>query len=109
MDNNSELGKTFAHLVATELKGAITARGFTVAQVCEQIGTYPTTFSRYFAGKRSMTLDTFYAVCAVIGIEPAEIADRATKRMETETPATYSTKDTYVRDYTEAARNRNTE
>lgn len=81
MANINERGERFSHLLASELKGAIGAYGQTVRKVSEKINVHHTTMSNYFNGSRALPSTTFNDACEVIGADPAELVDRAYRRL----------------------------
>jgi transcriptional regulator with XRE-family HTH domain len=81
MANIEERGERFSHLLGQEMKGAIVARGWTMRDVGEAIGTHPTTLSTYANGKRLLPSDVFSNACEVIGASPDELVERAYARL----------------------------
>lgn len=81
MANINERGERFSHLLGSELKGAISARNWTVRKVAKEIRVHHTTMSNYFNGTRMLPADIFSSACEVIGADPADLVDRAHRRL----------------------------
>lgn len=81
MANIVERGELFSKLLALELKASIITSGHTMRFVSEQIGTHPTTISKYVRGTRILPSDTFSRACEVIGVSPDELVERAYDRL----------------------------
>lgn len=64
-----------------ELKGAITARGYSATKVAAEISVDYSTLHRYFKGQRSLPSDVFSNACEYIGVDPADLVDRAYSRL----------------------------
>ncbi|MDN6592033.1 helix-turn-helix domain-containing protein [Acidipropionibacterium jensenii] len=76
-----ERGERFSVLLGQEVAGAIRSRGFTAAQVAEEICSYPATLSKYATGKRSIPPKILSDISEVIGIAPEELVERAYARL----------------------------
>ena len=88
----NERGKEFSRLLSLELKGAISAYGFTVKAVVEKVGVDYSTLSRYFKGSRALPATVLNDACEVIGASPDELVQRAYARLIKEM-GTYGTTD----------------
>lgn len=84
MAHIEERGKRFSQLVALELKGAIAARGQAATKVAAAIGVDYSTLHRYFKGQRALPTDVLSEACEQIGVDPAELVDRAYVRLVSE-------------------------
>ncbi|MST50596.1 helix-turn-helix domain-containing protein [Mobiluncus porci] len=94
MTNETRRGARFSELLSKELKGAITANGYTVKEVCRAIDLNPSTFSNYVNGSRMLPSDVYADACEFIKVEPAILVDRAYDRLEAEIPLTLAAKST---------------
>lgn len=101
-------GDEFTRLVALELKGKVASQEWTMTQLSEATGHAPATLSNWFTNRRPLPLGVALTICETIDASLTEIVERAYKRLAPP-DASYSTADTYVRDYSEAAHHRNTE
>lgn len=81
MTNIESRGERFSHLLGSELKGAISARNWTVRNVAKNINVHHATMSNYFNGSRMLPADVFAKACEVIGVDPADLVDRAYTRL----------------------------
>ncbi len=69
-------------LTLAELRGAIEARGWTIAQLASRLGIHPITLGRYLNGHRDMPVTIFLGACEAIEINPAIILNRAEERAD---------------------------
>lgn len=81
MANITERGERFSHLLALELRGAIKSHGFAATKVAEAVEIDYSTLYRHFTGKTSIPSDVFNRACEYIGVNPAELVDRAYRRL----------------------------
>lgn len=74
-------GERFTVLLGGELKGAITARGYTAAAVADAFGHSKAAFSNWLNGVRQLPTHVYENACEFIGIEPQDLVERAYKRL----------------------------
>lgn len=75
-------GEIFTTYTGHELKGALTARGWTIAAVAQATGHSAAAMSRWLGGQKSLPLSVLMEVCDVIGTDPREIIGRAYRRLD---------------------------
>ena len=68
-------------LLGGELKGAITARGYTAAAVADALGHSKAAFSNWLNGVRQLPTHAYENACEFIGIEPQDLVERAYRRL----------------------------
>lgn len=76
-----ERAERFTVYVGLELKGRIVSRGFTAAQVADQMGRSRAAFSRWLNGKQSIPLSVVCEASEIIGVEPGDIVAKAYDRL----------------------------
>ncbi|MBG6083282.1 helix-turn-helix domain-containing protein [Zhihengliuella flava] len=79
--NTRERSEAFTRYVGLELKGRITAHGFTAKTVAESMGRSVAAFNRWLNGKVEIPLSVVCEACELIDIDPREIVERAYDRM----------------------------
>lgn len=72
---------TFSRYVGLELKGKITARGFTAKDVAMASGHSAAAFNRWLNGRVELPLTVLCEACEIIGIEPRFVVDVAYDRL----------------------------
>lgn len=77
-------GNRFNHYLGLEIRAAISATGNSLTGVAKKLDTYHTQMSLYVNNKRMIPANTFYAICEVLGVRPADLVDRAYHRLLTE-------------------------
>jgi transcriptional regulator with XRE-family HTH domain len=79
--NARQRAAIFSHYVGLELKGKITAQGFTAKAVAEAASRSPAAFNRWLNGRVELPLTVLCEACEIIGVEPAFIVDVAYSRL----------------------------
>ncbi|MGN6126541.1 MAG: helix-turn-helix domain-containing protein [Humibacter sp.] len=74
----------FSRYVGLELKGKITARGYTAKAVALAAQRSPAAFNRWLNGRVELPLAVLCEACEVIGVEPQVIVDLAYSRVVVE-------------------------
>jgi len=74
----------FSRYVGLELKGKITARGYTAKAVALAAQRSPAAFNRWLNGRVELPLAVLCEACEVIGVEPHAIVDAAYSRVVVE-------------------------
>ncbi|WP_314423304.1 helix-turn-helix transcriptional regulator [uncultured Microbacterium sp.] len=75
-DYNSAVGR--------QLKGEIAAAGSSIARMARDIDVSRSALDNYTTGKRDIPIPVLYRVCAVIGVAPHVILERAQERFRTD-------------------------
>ncbi len=83
--NSRNAAGLFTRYVGLELKGTITARGFTAKHVAEETGHTPASMNRWLNGKVDLPLGVLFEACDVIKVEPFVLIVAATERVRSET------------------------
>lgn len=81
-----EYGRVYTRAVAAELRAERGAKQLTVAEVADRSGIPEVSLQRYLSGKRDLATSKFAAIALALEVDPGEILDRATKRVEREQP-----------------------
>lgn len=83
MKNNEldDRAKRFSYYFGLELKGAITAQGYSQAKVAEALGHAKSAISNWLNAKPPISVDVAQKICEYIGVEQRVIAQRANKRV----------------------------
>src|SRR5690606_31157771 len=83
-------GATIAHMsinyesaTSAQLKAEITAAGRSIRNIAEEMDVDYTTLYKLITGKRSIRLQTVYAILAVINVDPSVFFTRVQERAET--------------------------
>ena len=71
----------FTRYLGLELKGQITARGFTAKDVAEKTGRSVAAFNRWINGRAELPAVALCEACELIGIEPTRVVEDAYARM----------------------------
>lgn len=79
--NTRQRAALFTRYAGLELKGKITARGFTAKDVAEAAHHSPAAFNRWLNGKVALPLAVLFEACEIIEIEPAVIVSAAHERV----------------------------
>lgn len=74
----------FAKYLGAELKGAIRSRGFSQAQVADQLGHARSSMANWLNAKPSIPMEVAEKVCLCIGVELRVIVSRAHERVNDE-------------------------
>jgi len=74
----------FSRYVGLELKGKITARGYTAKAVALAAQRSPAAFNRWLNGRVELPLAVLCEACEVIGVQPQVIVDLAYSRVVVE-------------------------
>ncbi|WP_223690068.1 helix-turn-helix domain-containing protein [Leifsonia poae] len=82
--NIRQRAEIFTRFVGLELKGKITAMGFTASAVAEAINRSPAAFNRWLNGKTEIPLSVVCEACEVIDIDPQVIVETAYSRLAVE-------------------------
>lgn len=76
-----ERADAFVRFVGLELKGRITANGFTAAQVAQRMGRSPAAFNRWLNNKQDIPMAVLCEACEIIDSDPMPIIEEAYSRM----------------------------
>lgn len=79
----------FTRYVGLELKGAITARGFTAKEIALRSHRSPAAFNRWLNGHVEIPLAVVCESCELIGISPGAIIDAAFERVAADERASH--------------------
>lgn len=79
-----EQAEKFGQYVCQELKGAITARGFSQQQVAHAIHKDPSVVSKWLNGNPIVPIRIAVEICSYIGVELTDIVHRADQRVKQE-------------------------
>jgi len=82
--DNRQRAELFSTYVGLELKGKITARGYTAKAVALAAHRSPAAFNRWLNGRVELPLAVLCEACEVIGVEPQVIVDIAYSRIVVE-------------------------
>jgi len=82
--NARQRAAIFSQYVGLELKGKITAQGFTAKAVAEAASRSPAAFNRWLNGRVELPLTVLCEACEIIGVEPGFIVDVAYGRLVSE-------------------------
>lgn len=78
----------FTRFVGLELKGRITARGFTAKAVATEARHSPAAFNRWLNGRVEIPLAVLHEACEIVGVHPGVIIDAAYDRVLLEMDST---------------------
>lgn len=73
--------ETFSTYVGLELKGKITARGFTAKAVAERSRRSASALNKWLNGHVELPMSVLCEACEIIGVSPAAIVDAAYERL----------------------------
>ncbi|MGO1410419.1 MAG: helix-turn-helix domain-containing protein [Microbacterium sp.] len=79
-----ERAALFSQYVGLELKGKITARGFTAKNVAAQAGHSASALNKWLNGKTKLPMAVLCEACEIIGADPGDIIDSAYDRLRDE-------------------------
>lgn len=71
----------FNAAVGSQLRAEIAAARSSIAAMARDIGIARSALDNYVTGKRSIPIPVVYQVCAVVGLEPHVLLDRAEDRL----------------------------
>lgn len=72
---------TFVKYVSSELKGAISSRGYNMSEIADALDRPRPTMTNWLNGKTQIRLDVAQEICEYIGMEIQEITARAYSRV----------------------------
>lgn len=72
---------TFVKYVSSELKGAISSRGYNMSDIADALDRPRPTMTNWLNGKAQIRLDVAQEICEYIGMEIQEITARAYTRV----------------------------
>lgn len=72
---------TFVKYVSSELKGAISSRGYNMSDIADALNRPRPTMTNWLNGKAQIRLDVAQEICEYIGMEIQEITARAYTRV----------------------------
>ncbi|MDR2257027.1 MAG: helix-turn-helix domain-containing protein [Arthrobacter sp.] len=79
--NNRQRADEFVRFIGLELKGAITAQGFTAKYVADELGRSASAFNKYLNGKQELPLAALCEAAEIIDLDPTVIVERAYDRL----------------------------
>ena len=76
------IGNEFNDAVAAELRAERGAKRLTVDQLANNAGMVKGTLLRYLNGQREIPIPALYHISKALGVEPQEVMDRASRRVD---------------------------